>query len=399
MARMRSQKSGGHGAIIALGVVLILVVVGVGVAYEEGWLSKSSGNASAAKTCNIPNQQTITGAGSTFVNPLMSQWATSYNAYSTNEVTYNPVGSGAGITDITGKTVFFGASDAPLTYAQTKAMPDQQLTFPESAGAIAIIYNVPGVAGLKVNVAVLSGIFLGTITNWNATSIQALNTGVKLPNATIIPVHRSDGSGTTYAFTQWLSLGSTQWASQVSYATTVTWPAVQGEQAEKGSSGIAGYVSTTQYTIGYVDLNYALSNSITFAKVQNPAGNFVNPSVSSAQKAITNVTAEAGFSLPAATGNWSSVSMLNSPGSYDYPITTLTYMIVYQAPDVAYGSSMTQLQAEALWNFMNWTISSTGGQSYSGALYYVPLPAGIIALDKTTLASMTWGGTAIPACI
>jgi phosphate transport system substrate-binding protein len=382
-----------------LGVVLILVVVGVGVAYEEGWLSKSnaSGSGGGTNTCSIPTQQTITGAGSTFVNPLMSQWATAYNTYSTNEVTYAAVGSGTGISDITGKTVDFGATDAPLTYAQTKAMPNQQLTFPESAGAIAIIYNV-GVTGLKVNVAVLANIYLGSVTNWNDTSIQALNPGVKLPNSTIIPVHRSDGSGTTYAFTQWLSLGSTQWASQVSYATTVTWPSVPGEQAEKGSSGIAGYIASTQYTIGYVDLNYALSNSITFAKVQNPAGNFVDPSVSSAAKAIANVTAESTFKLPAGTGNWSSVSMLNSPGSYDYPITTLTYMIVYQAPDVAF-SSITKMQAEALWNFMNWTISPTGGQSYAGGLYYVPLPVSIITSDETTLASMTWGGTAIPACI
>jgi phosphate ABC transporter phosphate-binding protein len=398
---MRSQKSGGHGAIIALGVVLILVVVGVGVAYEEGWLNKSSSSSGGggSPTCSIPTQQTITGAGSTFVNPLMTQWATAYNAYSTNEVSYASVGSGTGIADITGKTVDFGASDAPLTYAQTKAMPAQQLTFPESAGAIAIIYNLPGVSGLKVNDTVLANIYLGGVTNWNATAIQALNPGVKLPNATIIPVHRSDGSGTTYAFTQWLTVGNGEWKDTVSYATSVTWPAVGGEQAEKGSSGIAGYVSTTQYTIGYVDLNYALSNSITFAKVQNQAGNFVDPSVSSAQKAINNVTAEPGFSLPAGTGNWSSVSMLNSPGSYDYPITTLTYLIVYQAPDVAFGSAISKLGAEALWNFMNWTISPNGGQSYSGALYYVPLPAGIITVDKTTLASMTWGGQPIPACV
>jgi phosphate transport system substrate-binding protein len=370
--KARSAKSPTM-AYIAVAVVIVIIVIVVLAGWQfGGWFKNSSTPASKSTPtgCTPPGAVALTGAGSTFVNPLMTVWETDDTA---TQVNYESVGSGTGISDITAKTVDFGASDAPLNVSQHAAVPGI-LEMPEAAGGVTVIYNVPGLtAPLNVNGSVLAQIFLGTITNWNNTPLQTLNPHVVLPVDTISVQYRSDGSGTTYAFTQFLSKDSATWASQVGYGTVVVFPVRHGD---KGSSGIAGTVSTTPYTIGYVD----------------PTGAFILPSVANTASAIV----DSQVTLPAGNGNWSGVSLINAPGAGDYPITTFTYLMFYPDPGVAYGSSYTLQKAENLVNFLNWTINQ--GQSYSEGLYYDVLPANVVAADEVTIKSMTFNGAAVPMC-
>lgn len=387
ISRPKSSNTGMWAAVAVVLIVIVLVVVG----FEAGWFGKTSSNNNnnnngTSPACVVPSGQSLTGAGSTFVYPLMYTWETDYT---TSSVVYSSVGSGTGISDLAAKTVDFAASDAPLSPAQQATDPNV-IEMPESAGAVTIIYNLPGVPTLKFNGTLLAEIYLGTVTNWNATQIQALNPGVTLPNQNIIVVHRSDGSGTSFAFTEYLSTESSTWKSTVGYATSVVWPTGTGE---KGNGGVSGYVQETQYTIGYVDLEYALANGISYGSVQNPAGNYVLPSLNSTANAIKDYTS----SLPPAgdAQDWYNVSIENEPGANDYPIATFTYLMTYKELTTL-GSTFTSQQADALISFWNWTIH--GGQAYSGQLYYVPLPANIVAQDQTELASFTYNGATVAHC-
>jgi len=386
---VQKPKGSNTGMWAAVAVVLIVIVVVV-VGFEAGWFGKSSTNNNGTTPppgpCTVPSGQSITGAGSTFVYPLMYTWETDYTASS---VTYSSVGSGTGISDLASKTVDFAASDAPLSPAQQATDPNV-VEMPESAGAVTIIYNLPGVPTLKFNGTVLADIYLGTITNWNSTQMQTLNPGVHLPDQSIVVVHRSDGSGTSFAFTEYLSAESSTWKSTVSYATSVVWPTGTGE---KGNGGVSGYVQQTEYTIGYVDLEYALANGISYGSVLNPAGNYVLPSLNSTANAIKDFTG----TLPAATDakDWYNVTIENEPGAQDYPISTFTYLMSYQEMSTL-GSSFTSQQADALISFWNWTIHT--GQSYSGQLYYVPLPQNIVTSDEAELSAFTFNGAAVSHC-
>jgi phosphate transport system substrate-binding protein len=382
-----SRKGSSHtGVYVAVAVVIIVILV-IGVGAFAGWFTAKKTNLPPPGTCTPPATASLLGAGSTFVGPLMQKWETTYA--NGGSVTYSAVGSGAGISQITAKTVDFGASDAPLTYAQAQAAPGL-VTIPETAGAVAVIYNLPGLSHIHLTGNVLAQIFAGTLTNWNTTAITSLNPGVTFPTASIIVVHRSDGSGTTYAFTQFLSESNATWKSTYGYSTTINWPA--SETGEKGSSGVAGYVSETADAIGYVDLTYALNNAIAFAGIQNPSGNYILPNITNVASAV----ADAGTNLPAGDGNWSSVALINAPGSGDYPISTFSYLMVYQDLSGAFGSSYTLNKAENLVDWLNWTI--TQGQTYSTGLYYDPLPASVIAVDDATLKSITYNGAALPIC-
>lgn len=404
-----SNKSGGRGTgmWVALAVILIVIIVVV-VGFAAGWFSTKSSTPPPAtctgascqqiqQVCDVNSGQmvnasstvapvSITGAGSTFVYPLMYTWTTTYTS---STVGYSSVGSGTGISDLGAKTVDFAASDAPLSPSQQATDPGA-IEMPESAGAVAIIYNLPGVPQLHFNGTVLADIYLGTITTWNDPAIAALNPTATLPSASIIVVHRNDGSGTSFAFTEYLSSQSSKWASTVGYETAPTWPVGTGE---KGSGGVAGYVQETTYTIGYVDLEYALENGISFGAVQNPAGNFIVPSLNSTANSIKDHTAV----LPAATDvkDWYNVSIQNEPGANDYPISTFTYLMSY-ADLNDLGSSFTSQQASAMISFWNWTIHQ--GQLDSGGLYYVPLPANIVTADQAELSSFTYNGAAVAHC-
>lgn len=361
-------------------IVIVVIIVFVVAGFAAGWF-KSSGTTSGY--CSPPSDITILGAGSSLVYPLMYEWESVFGGG--NAVNYASVGSSSGITDISGMTVAYGASDAPLDPAQ-RALASGVLTIPESAGGVVPIYNLPGIPVLNFNGTVLAEIYLGTIDTWNNPAIVALNPGVNLPSNSIQVIWRSDGSGTTFIWTSYLSLENPTWASQVGKGLEVNFPVGNGEPK---NAGVAGYVQMTPFTIGYVDLNYALSGGIQYGKVLNPADHFVLANVSNTESALN----DSHPTLPAADADWYNVSLLNAPGPNDYPITSLTYVLVYQDQSV-YPSSYTKGDAETLVDFLYWAV--TVGQSYSTTLDYVPLPAYIVTADEVSIGSLMYGGSTVP---
>lgn len=329
----------------------------------------------------------ITGAGSSFVFPLMDTWRVEYNKLNSNvQLNYQSIGSGAGIKLLEQKTVDFAASDAPLQ-ASDQAKAPGALTLPESMGGITISYNLPGVdKGVKLTGPVIAQIFMGNITSWNDPAIANLNTGVNLPNQNIIIAHRADGSGTTYAFTDYLSKVSPDWKNKVGQGKTVPWPVGTGAQ---GNAGVANVVKTTPYAVGYIELAYAYQNNMTYASVQNADGNaFVEPT-------IDTIAADAGAAssnLPSADGDWSKVSIVNQPGNNSYPISTLTYIFIYK--DLGQVNGETQDKAQQVVNFLNWIIHD--GQKFASPLLYVPLPDSLTKLDEQGLAEIQFNGSAVP---
>jgi phosphate transport system substrate-binding protein len=365
----------------ALGVVVIVIVIIAG--FAAGWF-KAASPGSTPGGCAPPSGINILGAGSSLVYPLMYQWESVFGGGVT--VNYASVGSSSGITDISGKTVAFGASDAPLNPLQRAGAPGL-VTIPESAGGVVPIYNVPGVSStLMFNGSILAGIYLGTIDSWNAPAIAALNPGVSLPDHSIQVIYRSDGSGTTFIWTSYLSIENSTWANSIGKGLEVDFPVGNGEPK---NAGVAGYVALTPYTIGYVDLNYALNGSLAYGSVENPQGHFVHANVTNTASALT----DSHPTLPPGNGDWYNVSLLNAPGTDDYPITSLTYVLVYQNQSV-YPSLYTLSDAEGLVDFLYWAV--TTGQSYSASLYYVPLPAYIVTADETTIGSIAYNGATVP---
>ena len=386
---VRPKGAGRTGIYVAVAVVVIVIIIVV-AGYSAGWFKPASTSTPGA-ACTLPSSTALSGAGSTLVAPLMIAWSLAYTA---STVSYASVGSGAGITDITSKTVDFGASDAPLNPTQRAALPSPAVTIPESAGAAVPIYNLPTVSStLKFTGQILAAIYLEDITNWNNSALQAVNPGVTLPNATIVVVHRSDGSGTTFVWSSFLSDSNATWKSTLGFATTINWPI--GEVGSKGNSGVTTTVKSTQDAIGYVDINYALTNSVSYGSVQNPKGTYVLANVSNIASAIK----DANPTLPAGTGDWFNVSVLNAPGVGDYPIATLTYVFVYSDLGTAYGSSYTLDKAQNLVDFLAWIVNATQGQTYSAGLYYIPLSSTVIGADQTTIAGITYSGTKLIACV
>ncbi|MDE1814160.1 MAG: phosphate ABC transporter substrate-binding protein PstS [Thaumarchaeota archaeon] len=330
---------------------------------------------------------TITGAGSTFVFPLMDTWRVEYNKIHQNiNLNYQSIGSGAGIKLLEQKSVDFAASDAPLSVSEAAQAPGA-LTLPDSIGGITIAYNLPGIdKGLKLTGPVIAQIFLGNITSWNDPALVSLNPGVNLPSQKIIIAHRSDGSGTTYAFTDYLSKVSPDWKSKVGEGKTVPWPVGTGGS---GNAGVATIVKSTPYAIGYIELAYVFQNKMTYAFVQNADGtSFVEPTIDT----VAADAAAAGSNLPAADSDWSQVSIVNQPGSNSYPISTLTYVMVYKDLSVVNGE--TQDRSNEVVNFLNYIVHD--GQQYASGLLYVPLPDAIKKIDEDGLAKVTFNGGAVP---
>lgn len=394
-AYLKKQKGRSNMTWIAVIVVIVIVIALVGAAYAEGWIGKSSSPNNGGGGYQPPCAS-LTAGGSTFVYPLMAVWAQDYagqscsanNGYSSVDVIYNAVGSGTGITDLTDKIYAFGASDAPLTSSQTSALPGAAVTLPDSAGAVTIMYNIPKVAtGLNLTGPLLAAIFLGSITNWNDSQIAAINPGVTLPSQAITVEHRSDGSGTTFAFTSYLSLENTTWKNTVGAATSVNWPVGQGQH---GSEGVAGAVASTTGAIGYAELNYAEEegNGVGIAKVLNPANNYILPNVADTAAAVAQVS-----SFPAPTGNWSGFTILNQAGATTYPIATFTYIMTYTDVGKVFGSSFTQQDAQALVSFLWWI--THGGQTSATGLFYVPLPAAVTAVDETAIGDILYNGASL----
>jgi phosphate transport system substrate-binding protein len=317
----------------------------------------------------------------------MDTWRVEYNKIHQNiQLNYQSIGSGAGIKLLEQKSIDFAASDAPLSASDQQKAPGV-LTIPDSIGGITITYNIPGMdKGLKLTGPVIAQIFMGNITSWNDQAIVNLNPGATLPAQNIIVAHRSDGSGTTYAFTDYLSKISPDWKTKVGQGKTVPWPLGTGGS---GNAGVANIVKTTPYAIGYVELAYVFQNKMTYAFVQNADGNsFVEPTLDT----VAADAAAASGNLPTADGDWSQVSIVNQPGSDSYPISTLTYVMVYK--DLSIVTGETQDKSNEVLNFLNYVIHD--GQQYSAGLLYVPLPDSIKKIDEAGLAQITFNGGAVP---
>jgi phosphate transport system substrate-binding protein len=330
---------------------------------------------------------TITAGGSTFIFPLMDQWRVQYNnLYSNVKLNYQSIGSGAGIKLLEDKTVDFAASDAPLQPNEQTAAPGT-VTIPESIGGITVSYNIPGIdKGMKLTGPVIAQIFMGNITMWNDPAIANLNPGLNLPPQKILIVHRSDGSGTTYAFTDYLSKVYPQWKTDVGQGKVVPWPVGTGAP---GNSGVATIITKTPYSCGYVELAYVIQNNMTDAFVQNADGTaFLEPTLATvAADAAAGATA-----LPAPDGDWSKVSIVNEPGANSYPITTLTYIFAYK--DMSQVNGETQDKAQQVVNFLNWIV--TGGQQYASPLLYVPLPDAMVKADQNAISMIQFAGSPVP---
>jgi len=303
------------------------------------------------------------------------------------QINYPGGGSGQGISSLTAKTVDFAGSDAPLTDSQRAAAPNT-LHIPETIGAVTLAYNLPGISsGLHLSGQVIADIFLGAVTNWNDPAITALNPSTTLPNHAITTVHRSDGSGTTNIFTRYLSNVSSTWNSTVGFGTSVQWPGTNTLGAS-GNANVASTVIQTQYAIGYVELAYALKNSMTVASVRNPAGNYIAPSLDSTTTAVQSGAS----ALPAGDQSWYKVSLLNTAGSQAYPIVGFTYLLVYKELNVIPG--MDQDKATQLVQYLWYVVHD--GQQLAPALEYAPLPTNVVQIDETTIRSITFNGQQLP---
>jgi phosphate transport system substrate-binding protein len=309
----------------------------------------------------------INGAGATFPYPIYSKWFSEYNKLHPNiQINYQSIGSGGGIRQLTNETVFFGASDGPMTNEQLKDAPGYVMHFPTVLGGVVPAYNIPGVsAELKFTGPVIAQIYLGKITKWNDPQLTKLNPGVNLPDVDITPVHRSDGSGTNYIFCDYLSKVYPEFKQRVGVATSVNWP---GGIGGKGNEGVSGLVKQTPGAIGYVELIYALQNHIDFGLVQNAAGQFMKASLDS----VTKCAAGAAAHMPADFR----VSITNAPGEGVYPISSFTWMLFYQNPK-------DKERARIMVDFFKWAI--TDGQQYCEGLGYAPLPKNVVKLEMAAL--------------
>ncbi len=319
----------------------------------------------------VTAQMQLNGAGATFPYPIYSKWFNDYIKVDPSvRFNYQSIGSGGGIKQITEQTVDFGASDGPMTDEQLQAAAGHILHFPTVMGAVVLTYNAEGVAsGLKLTPEAIAGIFLGKITKWNDPALAAANAGLKLPNQDILVVHRSDGSGTSYIFTDYLSKVSEAWGSKVGKSTSVNWPVGLGG---KGNEGVTGLVKQTPFSIGYVELIYAMENKLPFADVKNQAGAFVTPSLES----VTAAAAGAAANMP----DDFRVSITNAGGQNAYPISGMTWLLVYEKQkDAEKGTKLVQ--------FMKWMLHD--GQQDAPQLHYAKLPPEVIAKEEQALRRVT----------
>jgi len=316
---------------------------------------------------------TLTGAGATFPYPLYSKWFDVYQQKTGVKINYQSIGSGGGIQQITQRTVDFGASDAPMTDEQLAAAPGPLLHIPTVIGAVVVTYNVPGIGpGLKLTPEALASVFLGEVQKWNDPRIAQSNPGMSLPATDIAVVHRSDGSGTTNIFTDYLSAVSATWKSRVGKGTSVDWPVGLGG---KGNEGVTGQVQQTPGAIGYVELAYAVQNKLPVASLQNQAGKFVDPTIES----TTAAAAGAAASMP----DDLRVSIVNAAGAQSYPIAGFTYLLVYrEQADAAKGKTLV--------DFLWWALHD--GQAFAKDLLYAPLPTEVVRKAEAKIASITFQG-------
>jgi len=345
--------------------VSALALLVVSIACNSGGSGSTNGSVS------------LQGAGASFPNPLYQKWMSEYGKVKPNvKLDYQSIGSGGGIKQLKEQTVDFGASDAPMKDEDLKSAPGEILHVPTVLGAVIITYNLEGVTQpLRFSPEVIADIFLGKIKKWNDPKIVADNPGVTLPSSDITVVHRSDSSGTSAVFTDYLSKVSAEWKEKVGAGTSPSWPTGHGG---KGNEGVTGQVKNTPNTLGYVELAYAVQNKLPVAQIKNASGNFITPSIDA-------VTAAASGSL-ATTPDDLRVSITNAAGADAYPISSYTYILVYKAQkDAAKG--------KALVDFLWWGIHD--GEGFAKDLQYAPLPADIVKRAEAKINSVTANGTAL----
>ncbi len=304
-------------------------------------------------SANASAQMMINGAGATFPYPIYSKWFDEYAKVDPSvRFNYQSIGSGGGQKQILAQTVDFGASDGPMSDENLAKAPGKILHIPTVAGAVVMTYNLPGAPSLKFDADTIAGIYLGQIKKWNDPKLTALNPGAKLPDQEIVVVHRSDGSGTTFIFTDYLSKVSAEWKQKVGNNTSVNWPTGIGG---KGNEGVSGQVKQTPGAIGYVELIYAIQNKMPYAEVKNAAGQFVKPTIESVTAALATADIPEDFRF----------SMTNAPGKDAYPICGATWLLVYeQQKDAAKGKKLVE--------FLKW--AATKGEGMAKSLDYAPLP-------------------------
>jgi phosphate transport system substrate-binding protein len=307
----------------------------------------------AGSALTVSAQMTINGAGATFPYPIYSKWFDEYAKVDPSvRFNYQSIGSGGGQKQIMAQTVDFGASDGPMSDDNLAKAPGKILHIPTVAGADVVAYNLPGDPALKFDSETIAGVFLGSIKKWNDPKLTALNPGVKLPDQEIVMVHRSDGSGTTYIWTDYLSKVSPEWKQKVGTNTSVNWPTGLGG---KGNEGVAGQIKQTPGALGYVELIYAIQNKMPYGDIKNAAGNFVKPTLESITAAMATANIPDDFRF----------SMTNAPGKESYPIAGATWLLVYeQQKDPVKGKKLVE--------FLKWAL--TDGEPMAKELHYAPLP-------------------------
>ncbi len=351
--------------IFSLGLVCSLLALAGCDKKESSEGAPSDAKAPAAKEVSLQ------GAGATFPYPLYSKWMSEYHKLHPNvRINYQSIGSGGGIRQIVKETVDFGATDAPMKAKDAEKAPGKLHHIPTTIGAVVVAYNVPGVSQtLKLDPDVVADMFLGSVKKWNDPRIQATNEGVKLPDQDIAVVHRSDGSGTTAVFTDYLGAVSPDWKEKVGVGKSVKWPTGLGA---KGNEGVTGQIKTTPGAVGYIELAYATQNKLTFAAIKNSAGEYVEPKI----PAITAAAAGAGMPEELFT------SLANPGGKDAYPIAAYTYILVYE-------DMKDPAKAEALAKFLWW--AAHDGQKYAEQLHYAPLPEAVVKKIEARLKSLKSG--------
>lgn len=314
----------------------------------------------------------LTGAGATFPNPVYSKWFDAFYRSTGHQINYQSLGSGAGVKQYTQGTVDFGATDGPMTDEEITAVDGKVLHVPTVLGAVVLTWNLPGVSALRLDGGTIADIFLGRITRWDDPRLIALNPGVAFPAQDLLVVHRSDGSGTTFIFTDYLAKVSTDWRDSVGAGKAVNWPTGLGG---KGNEGVTQQIKQVEGTLGYVELIYAQSNNLPSAALMNPAGEYVAPSLAS-------VTAAANGVVFAPDTDFR-VSITNAPGAGAYPIASFTWLLI--RPEMADSA-----KSKAMQQFLTWMIGDEA-QQMAAELHYAPLPPAVVELLKPRIAELTAG--------
>lgn len=355
-------------------LALVVAVTFVAAACGGGETAGGSGAAGGEGSQLSGKPVSLHGAGATFPYPLYSKWADEYHKLNpTITVNYDSIGSGGGIRAVIEKTVDFAGSDAPMSDEELAKAPGEIIHIPAAMGAVVVSYNLPGVSsGLKLDGQTVSDIFMGKIKKWSDPKLKELNPDLNLPDKDIAVVHRSDGSGTTYTFTDYLTSVSQDWAKGPGKGKEVAWPVGIGA---KGNEGVAGQIAQVEGSVGYVELAYAIQNNLPYASIKNRAGKFVEPSIDGVMAAAAGAAANMPEDMR--------VSIVNAPGDEAYPISTYTYLLLYKEQD-------NQIKGKALLDFIWWALHE--GDQFARDLLYAPLPDNLLKMVEEKLKSVTYQG-------